>query len=184
VALFRPAQMKIRYILLCVITIAAALTVAWAQKAKVTRAYADENGAMHVIYDDGREKIIHKQRDTMGVGDVKIARDGQTVGWIVDWPNPDAPNGTPIPGTLVIWRNGKVVRKFAPGPVAFWGWNFWDGGTRVAYELGAMHFSNGNYELRDIAAGRLLARYYCNDWDQQHCDPGEMPDWAKAIPVH
>jgi hypothetical protein len=131
--------MKIRRTLLCVITITVALRAASAQQSKVTRAYADESGAVHVGHDDGKEKIIHKQRGSVGASEVKVASDFQTVGWLVDWPNPEESQAwRTIAGTLVIWRNGKIVRKFQPGPVVFWGWNFWDGGTQVAYSRTAI----------------------------------------------
>jgi hypothetical protein len=174
--------MKIRQTLLYVVTITVALCAASAQQPKVTRAYADDSGAVHVVCDDGKERIIHKQRGSVGASEVKVASDLQTVGWLVDWPNPDESQAwRTMAGTLVIWRNGKIVRRFQPGPAVFWGWNFWDGGTQVGYEIGAMHFSNGDYELRDIATGSLLAHCYYNEYDEKHSDPGEMPDWAKAV---
>jgi len=156
------------------------MSSAFAELATVLHAYGDRYGAVHVIYSDHKEKIVKNLRSASGVEDIRVASDAQTVGWLVDWTE-ESSGWRTIPGALVIWRDGKVVRKFAPGPTVFWGWTFWKEAEQVAYELGPMHFSNGNFELRDVATGRLIAHCYYNDYDETGSDPGKMPDWAKAV---
>jgi hypothetical protein len=69
----------------------------------VTRAYADKAGAVHIVKSSGKEIVVRKERGASGVEDVKVAADGQTVGWLIDWPNPDANRKWElIPGELVI----------------------------------------------------------------------------------
>jgi hypothetical protein len=152
-------------------------TAAFAQPATVVRAYGDEHGAIHVIYSDRKEKIIPKQRGTVGVEDVKIASDGQTVGWILDWPDPDT--NRELPGTLVIWRQGKIVRRISPGPGVFYGWCFWQSNSQVGFSFGPTHgpYAGTVYQLRGISTGAVVENFSFDD----DTDPAKAPRWVEAV---
>ncbi len=169
--------MNMRGVAFAISILIAAMIPAHAKQAPVTRAYGDQYGAVHIIRSDGKETIIPKQRGAAGVDDVKIAPDGQTVGWLVDWPNPDKyREWETLPMTLVVWRKGRVVQRFSAASV-FWGWAFWNGSEQVAYNVGGTHGWAGEYDLCDIATGRTIRNMYVD----ANADFDKLPDWVKAI---
>lgn len=169
--------MNIRHTLVFLIMITGALASASAQSAKVTRAYADESGAVHVVYSDGKEKIIHKLRGSVGVEDVKTATDGLTIGWLITWPNPDElRKWETLPGTLVVWRNGKIIRQFTATGV-FEGWTFWKGSEQVACQDSPLHGPSYGYDLYDVTSGRLVEHIPNDD----AADTDKLPDWVKVL---
>ncbi len=94
-------------------------------------------------------------------------------GWTLDGPIPDHP-GEKFPFTLVIARNGRVIRRF-PGEGFVWRWKFFADGRQVAYESGPMHFVLACV-LADIETGKELARYDCAPEL-----PPDAPDWVKTL---
>ena len=97
-------------------------------------------------------------------------------GWTLNGPLPDRPNET-FPFTLVIARNGHVIRKFEGGAFV-WNWIFWADGKQVAYESGPLHFSL-ECILADVKTGKELSSYDCF-----HGIPDNAPDWLKALESH
>ncbi len=172
--------MKSRQLVFLIMMLLAVSFSAAAESAPVTRAYGDQYGAVHIIRSDGKETIIPKQRGTDGVEQVKLAKDGQTVGWIVDWPyfKGDEKLGS-LPDALVIWRGGKVVRRLGTEQV-FYFWMFWKDGEQVAFHDGPLHGLDPNYELHDVATGRLIQQFLAYD---NNGDPAKVPDpdWVEAL---
>jgi hypothetical protein len=168
------------YTALCLVSLA--VGTAFAEVATVVRAYGDEYGAVHVIYSNGKEKTISKPRGTVGVEDVRVAGDGQTVGWLVLWPDPDElRKWAPLPGTLVIWRKGKIVRRISPGPGVFYAWCFWRGESQVGFSFGPTHGPRAGteYELRNISTGAVVEDFSLED----DTDPAKVPTWVNAVIV-
>jgi hypothetical protein len=95
------------------------------------------------------------------------------VGWTLDSPIPDHPDER-FPFTLVIARNGKVIRKIDGNPFV-WDWIFWDNGRKVAYESGPLHFGL-QCTLVNVRSGKKLASYDCF-----HGIPENPPAWLKAL---
>jgi hypothetical protein len=96
-------------------------------------------------------------------------------GWTLDSPLPDGQyDGERMPFTLVIARNGKVLRKI-DGNAFIWHWIFWNGGQQVAYESGPLHFSL-QCELYDLKTGRVLESVDC--WQGI---PDNSPAWLAAL---
>lgn len=95
-------------------------------------------------------------------------------GWTLDGPIPDHP-GEKFPFTLVIGRNGRVIRRF-PGDGFVWKWMFLDDGKRVAYESGPLHFGLACV-LADIQSGKQLEIYNCFP----NPLPADAPDWVKTL---
>jgi hypothetical protein len=58
-----------------------------AKETVVTKAYADNKGIVHIVTADGRERTIHpkKWQARGGFHEIKVAPDGKTVGWLVDY---------------------------------------------------------------------------------------------------
>ncbi len=169
--------MNMRGVAFAILILIAGSIPAHAKQAPVTRAYGDQYGAVHIIRSDGKETIVPKQRGSTGVDDVQIAPDGQTVGWLIDWPNPERyREWETLPMSLVIWRKGKIVQRFGVDDI-FYGWIFWKSAEQIAFNDGPTHGSTPNFELHDIASGRLVERFYNDDT----VDPATIPDWVNAI---
>jgi hypothetical protein len=98
-------------------------------------------------------------------------------GWTLDGPIPDHP-GEKFPFTLVIARNGRVIRRF-PGDAFVWKWTFLEDGRQVAYESGPLHFSLACI-LADIQTGKRLGTYDCFP----NPLPGDAPAWVKTLEAH
>jgi hypothetical protein len=82
-----------------------------------------------------------------------------------------------MPFTLVIARNGKVLRKI-DGNAFIWHWIFWNEGRAVAYESGPLHFGM-QCELYDLKTGRVLESVDC--W---RGIPDNAPAWLVALEKH
>jgi hypothetical protein len=144
-----------------------------AKSSRIARAYADGSGALHIVKADGEEFAVLKEKAQIGAADIKIGDDQQTLGWLVVYPNPD-PNRSweKFYGKLVLWRDGKVLRRFSTEQV-FWGWGFWQSGTQIAFHTGPLHGS-GRFELHDLDTGRLVASV--NEESRQ-----TLPGWAESL---
>ncbi|HEV3375472.1 MAG TPA: hypothetical protein VG051_07180 [Candidatus Acidoferrum sp.] len=148
-------------------------TLAAAQAVTITRAYADGSGGLHVVTANGKDITVPKEKGQTGAEEIKITNDHQTLGWLVVYPNPD-PNRSweKLYGKLVLWRDGKVLRRFSTEQV-FWSWGFWQDGKQVAFHTGPLH-GFGRSELHDLTTGFLVAAF--ND-----DDTGTEPDWAQSL---
>ena len=134
---------------------------------------ADRTGRVHIRSKNGQERVIRGEPGQRGIESARSAEDGETVGWLVDYPDPDA--GSPIAGKLVIVRKGAVVRRFEAEEV-FWSWSFYAQGKQVAYHVGPTHGEQASHcELHDVDSGRLLTK-----WDGDLDDP-KRPSWAKGL---
>jgi hypothetical protein len=74
-------------------------------------------------------------------------------GWTLSAPIEGIYGGhEPLPFSLVIARNGRILHRFRSGPFVR-NWIFWNDGKQVAYEAGPLHFSL-SCVLADVATGR------------------------------
>lgn len=116
------------------------------------------NGRAQIVTSDGKKIPLPHQPGEADIAASQTADDGKTVGWLVEYNNPGTTYA--IAGMLVIWRNGRVIRRFRADS-ALWSWSFFAGGSQVAYHDGPLHGETTSHcELRDIASGRLL-----DQWD-------------------
>ena len=159
----------------------AGMVFAWlpaaGQMHPVTQASVDSTGVIHIQTTDGKSLLVPKEHGAAGAADVRIAPDRRTVGWLATYSNPDADRAWEVlPGTLILWRDGAIIHKFQSDQV-FRAWRFWQGSSQVAYNTGGLHGPAPNYELHDIATGRLLQQFIYDD----AADPKKLPDWVKAL---
>jgi hypothetical protein len=76
--------------------------------------------------------------------------------------------------TLVLARNGKVIRRISGDPLV-WNWMFWAEGEQVAYESGPLHFGMSCI-LADIKTGQQLGNVDC-----YHELKKNAPEWAVKL---
>jgi hypothetical protein len=151
------------------VALSSALT--FAQNA-VLRVYADQKNQVHVVYKNGHATTVAGEPDQVGIDSVKISKDGQTAGWLVLYADPDS--SSPYAGTLVVWRSGKVVRRFEADQT-FWSWNYYADGAQIAYHVGPTHGAAPHCELHDSESGRLLAA-----WDGD-LEDANRPEWTRGL---
>src|SRR5271167_3479994 len=109
-------------------------------------------GVVHVVDGSGKDIVPPKEKDQIACSDPKISADKQTAGWLVDYEN--CCTSYPIPLTLVLYRNGRVVQRIAPGQMIY-AWHFWKN-DEVAVSDGPTHNPSGpQIRLYDIRTGKL-----------------------------
>lgn len=138
----------------------------------IVRVFADQKNQAHVVYKDGKVLNVAGEPGQLGIDSVKISEDGQTAGWLILYTDPDS--STPYAGTLVLWRDRRIVQQFEAGQT-FWSWSFYADATQVAYHVGPTHGEAPHCELHEIADGRLVA-----SWDGD-LDGAKRPDWTKGL---
>ena len=145
---------------------------------KIVRVYADRDSDTHVILADAKEAVVRHRRDQVGIDQTKIEDHQHTAGWVILYQDPSKSPSyrfSDIRGSLVIWRNGKIVRTFDPG-TTIWSWAFVQEGNQVAYHSVPLHGERSSHcELRDVDTGRLLALW---DGDLEQVD---RPEWTKGL---
>ncbi len=162
------------YTALLAIALGASSLASKAQVAQATVANAtlDSSGAIHISYSDGSDVTAPKLKDQVGFGHPIVARDKRTVGWLAMFPF--CCTSYPIPLTLAIYRDGKILESISPGRCIFH-WIFLLGGSRVALRTEFLHGeSHPDYELHDVNSGRLLARWNPSSSKKQ-------PEWVGLL---
>jgi hypothetical protein len=140
---------------------------------QAAHASAGPDGAAQITLADGKKLTIPKERAQVGISELQTAPDGRAVGWLVDY---DDGGSRPFPGMLVVWRAGKIIRRF-PAAQSFYSWTFYAGDKQVAYHVGPLHGEEKSHcELHDVDTGRLIAA-----WDGDLESPDHQPAWTKGL---
>jgi len=138
----------------------------------VEKAYVDVEGSVHIVETGRGDKTVPKEKDQVGSGELGIADDKKTVGWLAEYEN--CCTSYAIPLKLVIYRNGKVRQRLGDG-LMIYDWRFWEGGTQAAFCSGTVHGDSGGHcELHDASSGRTL------DTLDGHLDD-DSPKWAAGM---
>jgi hypothetical protein len=133
----------------------------------VSRAYVGEDGNAHVVYANGAAKTISPEQKQVGCGDISIAEDKRTVGWLVLVEN--CCTSYPIPTAVVFYRNRKKT-IISTGQM-IWQWHFIARGDRVAVLSGPVHGWPAAAILYDVRSGKVL-----QSWN----GTGTAPQWAEV----
>jgi hypothetical protein len=169
--------------LIAVLCLASSCSVALAQSSyAVTRAYADDNGIVHIVTGDGRDHTISPEKDQDGVKEIKVAPDGATVGWLVE--TSGCCVSYPVPLQLDVWRSGRIIRRVQPS-MAIWSWVFIEKGTKLAYRMSPLHGGwSGKWVLINTATGRTLDtwNYPVDENGNDTGDNSGKPAWLKQTP--
>ena len=143
------------------------------QTAFVSQVFLDAENRIHVKYSDGREDVPPKERGQISCSVPAVAKDKRTVGWLVDYDNLGA-TSYPIPLKLIIYRDGKRIRKLGNG-MLIGTWRFSDNGKQVAFYTNTVHGDLAPYyELHDIETDKIVDK-----WEGQLTD--KTPAWAKRL---
>jgi len=133
----------------------------------------DSLGAALITFAHRKVTHVPKERGQTGIREAVIASDGRTAGWFVEYRVEGASDG--VAEALVIWRDGKVSRRFKTEQ-AFYSWAFVSRGTQVAYHTGPMNGEQSSHcELRDVKTGRRLA-----EWNGD-LESGTKPAWVASL---
>lgn len=151
-----------------------ALFPSWAlAQEQVVAVSAGPDGAAQITLGGDHRITIPKERGQVGIGDAQIASDG-TVGWLAEFGVEGV--SYPIAGTLIIWRGGKIIRRFQTDQ-SFYSWTFYAQGRQVAYHIGPLHGElKSHCELHDVASGRLIAM-----WDGDLESGSSRPAWTQGL---
>jgi len=153
------------------------------RKADIVSFHVEDEGegTLHIIYSDGTEAEIPKERGRFAVGDqtltqehfldIQVADDRQHIGWLADYMI--CAQNYPCTAELVIYQSGHKLRYFSPPYGIMWRWKFLEGGKQVVVQGGFPHGDDtGAYALYDTGTGRRLAKFSSNKkkapkWVQQ-----------------
>ncbi len=130
---------------------------------------------------DGRDHTTRpkKWQAGGGFGQIKIAPDGKTVGWLVKQTLTPLQAGASysyaVALDLDIWRNGRVIRRFS-SEQEIQSWIFLRDGNEVAFHRAPLHGQEFFYcTLFDVNTGREQARWSLDRRDYV------VPDWAEPL---
>ncbi|HEV2379074.1 MAG TPA: hypothetical protein VG206_04685 [Terriglobia bacterium] len=136
----------------------------------------DSNGQLHILTKRHREIVLTKGPEQVGFEDVRISPDGRAVGWLALYP--DCCTSDLIPLKLAIYVSGRLS-TFTGSGLPIWRWCFQAEGEQVAFEQETVHGGTGiHYELRDIATGKLVAKY---DPDSDSEMTPKPPRWVAEV---
>ncbi len=135
------------------------------------KVYVGPDGLAHVVDVKGRDKVIRKEREQVGVSSPKFAADKQTAGWLIESKN--CCTSYAIPTRLAIY-NDRKKRLLADGLMVY-DWCFVDGGLQVAMSTGTVHGMTARHlTLYDTRTGRLLQ---ASDGEPD----AAAPPWAREL---
>jgi hypothetical protein len=159
-------------IVLCIILLFAVHAIPTLAQGSGFRVFADKTGHVHIAK-DGQEQVVAGEAHQLGIESEQTAEDRETVGWLVDFADPD--NTSSDAEILVIFRAGQIIRRFGTVQV-FWSWSFYKQGEQVAYHVGPTHGEESSHcELHDVKTGHLLAQ-----WDGD-LEDAKRPAWTRGL---
>lgn len=160
---------------LAVLCLAGLIHSAFAADSEV-KSVTSFHGRARITFLDDRNFDAVAEQGQLAIDDIKIAPDHKTVGWLVLYANPDSPGLDPLAGKLVIWRDGRLLRRFNTDQV-FYSWSFFRDGDRVGYHTGPTHGERVSHcELHNVADGSVVEK-----WDGDLDADTQRPEWVISL---
>lgn len=133
----------------------------------------DNIGQLHITSTDGKNFVAPKLPGQTAFSGAAISGDRQSVGWLAE--AVISSSGTSLlPVAVVIFRNGRITRKFLEPYQIVWGWRFEENGKRVAYSVGPTHGGAHECILAETYSGKVIERW--------HVTPDTAaPGWAESL---
>ena len=168
-----------------------------AKTALIVSFNVSKEGALHIIYSDGAEVEITKERGRFAIGeqiltqetfsDIQMADDHQHIGWLADYMI--CAQSYPCTAELAIYQSGHKLRYFSPEYGSFWRWKFLEAGKQIVVQYGFPHGdSTGSYALYDTETGSELAKFSSTEYyaldvtkDMSCRDKQKVPDWVEQL---
>ena len=137
----------------------------------------DGNARLQIV--QGKRKIDAPKTEEgqEGFSQALVAPDGRTLGWVALTGN--CCTSYPLPTVLVLFRDGKVLRRFEEAP-PIWAWAFAHGSTEVVYRRAPPYGMTADlYSRRRVSDGRVLAEFSCIEEDPAPRVP--FPVWTMPV---
>src|SRR4051794_35555921 len=136
------------------------VSVSGSQPATYHSVSIGSTGRVHIVSQSGREMVPPRVNHQVAFGSPAISPDGRTIGWLVLYPYPE-PAGykyvrDPIPGLLVLYRNGRIIRRLRMEPTVY-KWRFQSDSKQVAYCTGPLHGGGTECSVRSVDSGEITA---------------------------
>lgn len=168
--------MNARMLRACAAAIAAASAGAACAAGYAIHAKPDDASTLSLSQGGRTIKAPRTEPEQAGFEQAQVSADGRTVGWIAQMPN--CCTSYPLPLVLVLYRDGKVIRRFDEAP-PIWHWAFVAGRDEVVIQQAYPHGPEFlTFTRLRIADGKALATYEC-DQDEQVHEP--RPAWTRVI---
>ncbi len=155
------------------------------KKADIVSFHVEDKGqgTLHIIYSDGTEAEIPKERGRFAVGDqtltqehfldIQVADDRRHIGWLADYMI--CAQSYPCTAELVIYHSGHKPKYIPPPYGIMWRWKFLEGGKQIVVQGGFPHGDDmGAYALYDAETGRQLAKFSSKE-------EGSPPNWVQQL---
>ncbi|HMM57548.1 MAG: hypothetical protein DYH18_07115 [Xanthomonadales bacterium PRO7] len=129
----------------------------------------------------GRISAPRTEEDQESFSQARLSPDQSTAGWLAEVSG--CCQSYPLPLTLVLFRDGKVVFRFRES-TAIWHWAFLNGGKEVAYQWTYPHgFVPTYYTRRSALTGAVLERFTCaiDERSRTYLVPKRIPEWVRAV---
>lgn len=127
------------------------------KRGSIVHVYVDSEGALHLVDAAGHDTKASREKDQVAFSSPQVAGDDQTVGWLAEFPN--CCTSYPIPLTLVIYRDGKIIQRLKPGLMIV-DWRFRMEGKQVAFCTNTVHGNSAPHcELHDVNSAQLLEQF-------------------------
>jgi hypothetical protein len=154
-----------------------------AKDAHIVSFHVNPEGTLHIIYSDGTEVEILKERGRFAYGehtltqetfsDIQVAEDHQHIGRLADYMI--CQQSYPCAAELVIYQSGHKPKYIPPPAGIIWKWWFGDGGKQVLVQSGFPHGDEtGAYALYDTDTGQKLATF-------SPTEKKKAPNWVRQL---
>ena len=154
-------------------------------------------GTLHIIFSDGAEVEIPKERGRFAIGeqiltqetfsDIQLADDHQHIGWLAEYMI--CAQSNPCPAELGVYQPGHKLKYIRPEYGIFWRWKFLEAGKQIVVQYGFPHGdSTGSYALYDTETVHELANFSATEYhvpvepkDMSYGDKKKAPDWVHQL---
>ena len=157
-----------------------------AKATTIDRFYTVNEEVLHIIFSDGRDVQIHKERGRYSINEdvltqvefenIQLAEDKRHIGWLASYMIcQQSYSCTP---ELVIFHAEQGIKYILPPHGVMWNWKFIDKGKQIAVQYGFPHGDEGAFALYETDSGNKLADYSAIEkttprWVQQLLPPGK-----------
>lgn len=157
------------------------------EQRNIDRFYVDNEGALHVVFVNGNDISIPRERGRYdnngdlltqeGFKDIVIAQDHHRIGWLASYMV--CSQSYPCTPELVVFDSAGGTRYFPAPHGVVWDWKFINSGKRIVIQYGLPHGDEiGSYLLFDSESGNKQGEWSATETPDQVT---EIPDWVREF---